>query len=105
MMQGDSYGIPIVLRDKDSGVVIRPEDVLDIEVAYGHIIKYHSKEEVVFDEDSQNWVFFVTQEETFGLPVSQVKIIVRIHWPNGYVQGIEAGEEDVKGSTSKEVFR
>ena len=104
IMQGDSFGIPIDVT-KLGGQVVLPSEVNDVEVSFGHLIKYYSKDEVLFDDISKQWVFPITQEESFGLPVSQVRIQVRVFWKDGNIRGADAGEYDVVESISKEVLK
>ena len=103
MMQGDSYGIPIEIKQND-GTPVLDTDVANVEIAIGHIVKTSKDGGVVFDTDNQKWVFILTQEESFKLPASTVKAQVRVVWPSGYIEGVSLGYIDVEESQSKEVL-
>lgn len=103
MMQGDSYGLPIEIK-KSNGTALTPEDVSDVEIVIGHLIKTHKRKEITFDADSGMWVFPLTQEETFSLPAMRVKGQARIAWASGGVEGVPLGYVNVSESYSKEVL-
>lgn len=103
MMQGDSYGLSIEIKKSD-GTAVTPEDVSDVEVVIGHLIKTHKRNQISFDTDSSMWVFPLTQEETFALPAMRVKGQVRIAWASGGVEGASLGFVNVSESYSKEVL-
>ena len=104
MMQGDSYGIPIEIKQKD-GEVVTPTVVEDVEIAVGHIIKTFKTGGVGYDATEGKWVFILTQEESFKLPASTVKAQVRVMWDETHVEGASLGYIDVEESLSKEVLK
>lgn len=101
MMQGDSYGLEIEILN-DDGVTVTEEDVSDLEITIGHLTKTYRDEEVTFD--GENWIFPLSQEETFDFPPSAVKAQLRIVWSNGQVEGVPLGKLRVDESMSKEVL-
>lgn len=101
MMQGDSYGIPVKILKADGGV-IKPSDVSDVEISIGSIRKTYKSGDLSFAED--NWVFPITQQETYSLPSAYVPAQVRIKLPNGDVDGVSLGSIRVQESTSKVVL-
>ena len=103
MMQGDSYGLPIEIKNS-GGTAVTPEDVSDVEIVIGHLIKTYKKNEIGFNADSGVWIFPLTQEETFSFPAMRVKGQARIAWASGGVEGVRLEHIDVSESYSKEVL-
>lgn len=103
MMQGDSYGLPIGIK-KANGEALTPADVADVEIVIGHLIKTYKKNEISYDEGSEEWVFPFTQEETFALPAMRVNAQARIVFTSGVVEGVKLGHVNVNESVSKEVL-
>ena len=101
MMQGDSYGLKVnILNAVD--VAVTPSDVSDVEITVGSLRKTYKDGEVT--HDGNLWVFPITQEESFKLPVSRIKAQVRVKWSDGTIEGVSLGEIHVKESNSKEVL-
>lgn len=103
MMQGDSYGLPIEILNSD-GSVVTADDVADVEITIGTLIKTYSAGEIAFDAASGKWIFPLTQEETFRFPAARVKGQVRVVWLSGGVEGTPLGTINVMESLSKEVL-
>lgn len=101
MMQGDSYGLAIEIKNVDDSA-ITPNDVEDIEVTIGHLRKTYKDGDVVFKDEM--WIFPLTQVETFKFPASCVKAQIRVVWPGGNVEGVSLGRINVIESMSKEVL-
>ena len=101
MMQGDSYGLKVnILNSVDA--VVTPDDVSDVEITVGTLSKTYKNGEVTYD--GKLWIFPITQEESFKLPVSRIKAQVRVMWTDGTIEGVSLGEIHVKESISKEVL-
>lgn len=101
MMQGDSYGLKVnILNSVDE--VVKPDDVSDVEITIGSLSKTYKKGEVT--NDGNLWIFPITQEESFKLPVSRIKAQVRVMWKDGTIEGKSLGEIYVAESISKEVL-
>lgn len=103
MMQGDAYGLNIVLLYPDK-TAVKAEDVSDVEITIGYLRKTYASGQVTFNEETGKWVFPMTQEETFRFPVTRVKAQARIVWPGGGVEGVSLGTINVLESISKEVL-
>lgn len=101
MMQGDAYNLKLNIRHVD-GTAVTPDELEDVEVAFGSLIKKYSTGEVTYADGS--WYFPLTQEETFNILPSKVKRQVRIVWPGHNVKGYDLGYKSVHESTSKEVL-
>ena len=100
MMQGDSYGIPVEIRNS-KGEVVTAADVSDVEIVVGGLRKSYKKGEVKYSDNK--FIFPLTQEETFRFSGS-VKAQVRVVWPSGDVDGVFLGNVEVATSLSKEVL-
>ena len=101
MMQGDSYNQGIEILD-DTGAVVLPEAVSDVEIAIGHIKKTYAKGEIKFGEGV--WLFPLTQEESFSLPAGKLYGQVRIKWATGEVDGCKLEIPKLAESRSREVL-
>lgn len=101
MMQGDARyeGIEILNNAKSP---VTPEDVIDVEVAIGPLIRSYRKGEVLYDEGM--WYLPLTQEDTFGLWPATPKAQVRLYWANGVIEGLPMYLGPVNESMSKEVL-
>ena len=103
MLQGDSYGLPIEILRSDN-TVVTAADVSDVEITIGFLTKTYKSGKVTYNEDTEKWVFPLTQQETFKLPAVRVKAQLRIKWPNGAVEGVDLDGINVHESISKEVL-
>lgn len=101
-MQGDSFGIEITIQTENG--VIAPPDVADVEITIGRIRKTYSNHELSFEGGNGNWVFPLTQEESFQMPSTHVKAQVRVMWPDGTVEGVSLGVINIYESISREVL-
>lgn len=102
MMQGDQYGLGIDIVYEEDGTPVTKDDVADVEITIGHLKKTYKEGKVTFSNGQ--WVFPVTQEETFRYMPSLVDAQARIVWPNGEVEGVPLGKIRVLESRSKEVL-
>ena len=67
MMQGDAYSLPIVLRQGE--LLITPEMVLRLEITIGTLTRTYPGV-VRYDEENGQWLFPLTQEQTFAIYVT-----------------------------------
>lgn len=106
MMQGDSFGLEIEILDHDNNVVT-PDDISDVEIMVGHLRKSYKEGEIFFVDnggDPARWIFPLSQEETFKLPIVPAKVQIRIMWANKEVEGSAIGQIKVDENRSKEVL-
>lgn len=105
-MQGDAYGIEIDIFDKN-GNMVTPDDISDVEITVGHIRKTYKGGSLFYVDNgggSSQWIFPLSQQETFRFPASKANVQIRIAWPNGEVEGGRLGYLVVHESSSKEVL-
>lgn len=100
MMQGDSYPVPVVIKKKD-GTIVTDTAVQDVEIVLGNMRKSFADGTVTYVNGQ--WLFHLTQEETFGI-TAPVKAQIRIKWNNGDVEGCNLGSVTAEYSRSKEVL-
>lgn len=103
MMQGDAYDLPIEIVVVD-GPAVTPEDVKDVEIVIGSLRKTFVAGEVKFDRTTNEWLFPLSQEETFKFLPTKIRGQVRLHWKTGEIEGYKLDTIDVDESTSKEVL-
>lgn len=100
VMQGDQYLIPITIvydgEDPDLEAIDR------IEFAIGHTVKYYP-EEVHYKEDTKEFMFPLTQEESFKMKAT-VPVQIRVHFTSGDVIGTPVGNVAIRDSISKRVL-
>lgn len=107
MMQGDSYAVPITLKMRDTGDIITPGMVSEIEVCVGqNLRKIYSSGQVLYDATQLQWYFVPTQQETFDLEPDTYEVQARVKLLNGpysdvigtkigYITIIDASSEKV----------
>lgn len=100
-MQGDSYSLEIEIL-YDDNTILAAENVSDIEMMIGTLRKTYANGDILFEDGV--WKIHLTQQETFRLPPSRLKIQVRVALPSGDVQGYSLGEIRIRESDSKEVL-
>ena len=103
IMQGDQYTLPVSLTF-ESGEVITPDSVSDIEFYIGNFRKTIDSGTVTFDEVSGEYLIKLYQVESFMLKGS-VRIQARILFKNGDVVGIDLGTYDVDDAISKVILK
>lgn len=101
MMQGDSYELKVEILSPDK-TALTPEELADVEITIGSLIKTYSDGEIIYEEGE--WLVPLTQEETFKLPASRVNVQVRVKWADGNVEGQLIGQLVNHESMSKEVL-
>lgn len=102
MMQGDSYGLAIEIKNA-ADAVVTTEDITDVEIVIGQLRKTYKEGGISFENGM--WIFPLTQEETFKFsPTMRVKGQVRVMFKNGFVEGASLGNVCVYESISKEVL-
>jgi hypothetical protein len=103
MMQGDSYMLGIQILN-NAGNPVTVDDVTDVEITIGHLVKSYRKLELLYDEGLHQWLFPLSQQETFGYWPSSVKAQVRVVWANGIIEGKPIYGIRIDESMSKEVL-
>lgn len=101
MMRGDAYEIAITLKDEQNHA-ITDEDVAEVEIALGDLIKTYSSGEVVYDDGK--WLFPVTQGETLSAVAAISTLQVRVKYLLGDVVGAKVGNVYLTPSASNEVL-
>lgn len=106
IMQGDSY--PIYIELVQDGKRLTPEMVADVEVCVGNKLrKLYTEDEVFFEDSTNRWYIYPTQEETMELPVDEHTVIARIRYKNvgkDEVVGVNLGKIKVTDSISEEAI-
>ena len=103
MMQGDSYRLPIELKDADGTFVTR-EEVKDLEVFVGITRKILTKGEIEFEPIENVFYVALTQKETFMMR-GDVSVQARVLFLSGDVVGIDLGKLNIAKATSKVVLK
>ena len=101
MMQGDSYSLGIRILN-NAGNPVTPDDVKDIEISIGHLIKSYRNAELIYSDG--RWLFPLSQSETFDYWPSAVKAQARVVWANGIIEGKPIYGVRINESISKEVL-
>lgn len=92
MMQGDAYKLPIVLRQGD--VLITPTMVLRLEITIGNLTRTYPGV-VSYDEENGQWLFPLTQEQTFAFETGNTPPI----WGR-----VKFNDESVVGARGKTIY-
>lgn len=103
MMQGDSYRLPIELKNAD-GTFVTGEEVKDLEVFVGTTRKMLSKDEIEFEPLENVFYVSLSQKETFMMR-GDVSVQARILFLSGDVVGIDLGKLNFAQATSKVVMK
>lgn len=101
MMQGDAYSIGFTVLN-NAGSVVTPDDVIDVEISIGHLVKRYSTGAVTYYDG--RWFFPITQSETYDYWPKAVKSQIRVKWKNGVVEGKPIHGVRINESISKEVL-
>lgn len=100
MMQGDQYGIPVHITM--NGEPVTPDTAAAVEISIGQFTKI-SGDGVSYDEGNKNWVFSLTQTESFAFgPYEEAR--VRVKLVGGDVIGKRIGRIEIEKSVSKAVL-
>lgn len=91
-MQGDSYLIPIVVRQND--VVIEPQMVELLVLKIGGIAKFYPNGGLIYAEGQ--WYFFLSQEQSLKLPDRPVETGGRMKLPHQEVVGFRGPDVNVR---------
>ena len=105
IMRGDAYSVPVEL--KQDGKVLTPAMISELEICVGvSLRKTFSDGDVQFDETSSRWHFYLKQEETLRLPVTDLSVIARVKYPEPKddVIGIKLGTIHVLDTNSRAVL-
>lgn len=102
MMQGDAYSLPIVLRQ--GKLLITPEMVLRLEITIGNLTRTYPGA-VRYDADGGQWLFPLTQEQTFAFQAGRTPPVqARIKFNDESVVGAKGKTIYVAASRSKGVL-
>ena len=104
IMQGDELYIPFIIKHNNEYLKI--EEVERIQFSVGELIKYYNRtnpEEVTYDEETHQFRFPITQEESFEFSGS-LKCQVRIKFTSGDIRGRVLGDIEVQNSENREVL-
>ena len=108
LMQGDSYPVFVALNIKDTGELITPDLVSDVEICVGSALrKTYASGEVFYDDNEQEWYFVPSQQETFAMEPESYEVQARVKFPNGSyspVKGIKVGTIIILEANSSEVI-
>lgn len=108
MMQGDTYGVFVSLRLRETPVPITPELVSEIELLVGQQLrKTYSEGQVLYDSARECWYFVPTQEETLAMEPGMYEVQVRVKFRNddhSPVKGVSVGTLLLKDAVSGEVI-
>ena len=103
IMQGDSYQKPFTLRTLD-GTLITPEMVLTLEITIGNLTRTYPGA-VRYDEENGQWLFPLTQEQTFTFKAGRTPPVqARIKFNDESVVGAKGKTIYVSASRSKGVM-
>ena len=102
IMQGDSYGIPIAIQTANGWAT--PDKFSEIEIIIGDMRKTLSSGQLTYDYVNAQFIFPLTQEETFGLSTNPQRVQVRCKFLNGEVVGQNLGNINVTPSLSRAVL-
>ena len=108
MMQGDSFAVFFAIRMKDTGDLITPSMVSEVEVSVGDSIrKTYTSGEVSYDATQRQWYFVPSQEDTFSLDSDGYEVQARVKFRNeqySSVRGINLGYIMILDAHSEEVI-
>lgn len=102
IMQGDQYSIAIKI--KQNGNDINIENVVTIQILIGDLVKHWRNDgtgEVIYDENTHEFLYPVLQEETFAMEGDQ-DIQIRIRFTNGEIKGTPIGTISINYTKTKE---
>lgn len=106
MMQGDSYCIPIDL--KQYGMLLTPDMIADLEVCVDTVLrKTYTGGGVGYDTLLKQWYIRPTQEETLGMEEKIYNVIARVKYrnqPQADVKGVPIGKIQILNTHSEEVI-
>ena len=106
IMQGDSYPIPITLHQ--DGVILKPFMIEDLEVCVGdNLRKTFLSNGVFFNEETMQWTFRLSQQDTFSMDEGVHDVYVRIKYlgqPESDVHGERIDRIRVIAGKSREVL-
>ena len=100
IMQGDAYKLPFRLTQ--DGEVITEQMVEDVEIVIGSTIKSYANGKIHYSDG--NWLYPLTQEQTFAMCNHPQDVQVRVKFHGGDVMGVPLPPVKLERSTSKEVL-
>ena len=104
VMQGDQYGIPFEITDKD-GNLLTDVSVDDVEIVIGDVRKTLADGEITYSEKEGAFLFPLTQAESFGMIERTQRVQVRVKLAGtDTVIGEDLGHVQITYAKSKEVL-
>ena len=101
LMQGDQLEIAVKIKDSKTGNILTSDNLENIEITVGSIIKDRSNG-VYFADGT--WRFPMTQEETFAM-CGTIPVQVRIKPTGGsYIRGSKLGDIYIEHSESRRLL-
>lgn len=104
MFEGDQYFIRIVLtigEGEDERSLV-PADIQDLEVIIGDKSKTYLEGGVSYDSENEEWLYYITQEESFCFP-SLMKCVARPKIA-GNVYGVDLGTISISDIETRRVL-
>ena len=86
--QGESYPIYFTLKVDD--MILIPDMIQEIKICIGDFHKTYSSGGVRFDEQTQEWWIWPSQEETLAMSADRVNVCAHVKCQNGavYIEGL-----------------
>lgn len=104
VMQGDQYGIPFEITDKD-GNLLTDASVDDVEIVIGDMRKTLADGEITYSEADGAFLFPLTQKESFAMAERTQRVQVRVKIAGtDTVIGEDLGHVQITYAKSKEVL-
>lgn len=103
IMQGDAYPLYITIKTP-SGTVLTPDEIAELEVMVGDILKKYP-DEIDWDAEREKFKMPLTQEDTFQLQPGVQGVQARPLKRDGILRGWgRCGEINVQRSRSRNVL-
>lgn len=104
IMQGDEFFLPIKI--KIDGENIDLNKINTIQFMIGDLVKYYKNDnsgEITYNQETNEFYFPLSQEETFNMSGSQ-EAQIRIKYESGEIQGANIGVINILYSKTKETI-
>lgn len=100
--KGDQYSLPIKIKTKD-GEPITPEQVDGVKINVNGVTEVYPNGALVFDAETSQWLYPLTQTETLGLYGKRVKVQCQIR-VGDCMRGTPYKMVDIGSQVIKEVW-
>lgn len=101
IMQGDQFMMPLHIKSDDG--IINNEDIEEIRLFIGHIVKTIG-DGIEYDDDLETWLVKFSQQETLSLPAGKNRVQIRVKFNSGEVIGQSMDAINVLFSKDKAVM-